>query len=159
MQVCDSVTYSLSNSLVDETVLFRYGIFKILLDFYIVIVDRLGQLGLVHEVGRSDGSIERSLECILAGVAGSLYSCVFCCIDGILNSLLRRKFAKVLRYGRYGVTHVFGSRIRRKRRVQIAFRNIIVRKIFFDSFDVLLELFLCLLQSLDVLGIGICITL
>ena len=49
--------------------------------------------------------------------------------------------------------------IRRERRVQIALRNIVVRKILFDGVDVLLALPLRLLQSLDILGIGISVAL
>ena len=159
LQVCDSFADSLGNGLVDETVLFRNGIFEGLRDLGVVRVDRLGQLGLVDKVGRSDGSVERSLECILTSVAGSCDSCVLCCVDGILNSLLRREFTKIVRNSRYSVTHIFGSCIRRERRVQIALRNIVVRKILFDGVDVLLELSLRLLQSLDILGIGISVAL
>ena len=159
LQVCDSIADSLGNGLVDETVLFRNGILEVLLDLGVVVVDRLGQLGLIDEVGRSDGSIERRLECILASVAGSRDSCVLCCVDGILNSLLRREFTKIVRNSRYGVTHIFGSCIRRERRVQIALSYIIVRKVFFDGVDVLLELILRLLQSFDILGIGVSVAL
>ena len=159
LQVCDSIADSLGNGLVDETVLFRNGILEVLLDLGVVVVDRLGQLGLIDEVGRSDGSIERRLECILASVAGSRDSCVLCCVDGILNSLLRREFTKIVRNSRYGVTHIFGSCIRRERRVQIALSYIIVCKVFFDGVDVLLELILRLLQSFDILGIGVSVAL
>lgn len=62
---------------------------EVLLDLGVVVVDRLGQLGLIDE---GDGNIERRLECILASVAGSRDSCVLAAVDGILNSLLRREF-------------------------------------------------------------------